>query len=132
MGTLTAPQPQQDERRNYTRNEHAPGFARMYVRVRLGEWDLRHLADPVQQVASELVANSVRHSAGENVMIWLTRTDTSVIVHAWDASPVIPVVRSAGPDDEDGRGLTIVAALAARTGSYPYAGGKVTWAAITL
>lgn len=132
MGTLTARQPRQDERRNYARNEHAPGFARMYVRVRLGEWGLRHVADPVQQVASELVANSVRHSDGENVMIWLTRTGTSVIVHAWDGSPVLPVVRNAGPDDENGRGLAIVGALAARTGSYPYAGGKVTWGEIML
>lgn len=130
METLTARPPQQDERRNYTRNEHAPGFARMYVRVRLREWGLRHLADPVQQIASELVANAVAYSSGENVMIWLTQTGTSIIVHVWDASPVTPVRRNAGPGDEDGRGLAIVAAFSSRIGTYPHAGGKVTWAEV--
>lgn len=128
MGTLTAAPPtQQDERRNYARNAHAPGFARMYVRVRLAEWQLSHMADPLQQVASELVSNAVRHSGGENVMIWLARTDTSVLVHVWDASPVPPVLREAGELDEDGRGLALVAAFTARTGCYPFAGGKVVF-----
>lgn len=59
MGTLTeAPPKQQAERRNYARNEHAPGFARMYVRVRLAEWRLDHMSQAVQQIASELVTNS--------------------------------------------------------------------------
>lgn len=120
----------QDERRNYTRNEHAPGFARMYARVRLGEWHLRHLIPAVQQVVSELVTTCVLHSSGENVMIWLTRTDTSVIVHAWDASPRPPVQRTPDETDEDGRGLSIVTAFSTRTGFHPYAGGKVTYAEI--
>lgn len=128
MGTLTAAPPaQQDERRNYARNTHAPGFARMYVRVRLAEWQLSHMSDLVQQVASELVSNAVRHSQGENVMIWLARTDASVLVHVWDASPVPPVLREAGELDEDGRGLALVAAFTARTGCYPFAGGKVVF-----
>lgn len=131
MGTLTeAPPKQQAERRNYARNEHAPGFARMYVRVRLAEWRLDHMSQAVQQIASELVTNSVRYSSGENVMIWLSRTDTSVIVHVWDASPVPPVSREADELDEDGRGLMIVAAFASRTGCYPFAGGKVTFAEV--
>lgn len=131
MGTLTeAPPQQQAERRNYARNEHAPGFARMYVRVRLAEWRLGHISQAIQQVASELVTNAVRYSDGENVMIWLSRTDTSVIVHVWDSSPMRPVTREAGELDEDGRGLEIVAAFAARTGCYPFAGGKVTVAEV--
>lgn len=129
-GNQGARPPQPDERRNYTRNDHAPGFARMYARVRLGEWNLLHMAGPVQQVVSELVTNSIRHSAGENVMIWLIRTDTSIVVHVWDASAVTPFRRDARPDDEDGRGLVIVEAFSARVGTYPYAGGKVTWAEI--
>lgn len=129
-GNQGARTPRPDERRNYTRNDHAPGFARMYARVRLGEWHLPHMAAPVQQVVSELMTNSVRHSAGENVMIWLIRTDTSIVVHVWDASTVPPVRQNAGQDDEDGRGLAIVDAFSARVGTYPYAGGKVTWAEI--
>lgn len=122
--------PQQDERRNYTRNAHAPGFARMHARVRLGEWRLSHLSQPVEQVVAELTANAVQHSNGLNVMLWLTLTDTSVIVHVWDSCPEPPAPRAAGDDDENGRGLAIVSAFSARTGCYPYAGGKVTWAEI--
>lgn len=135
QSTVTGPPrggqgPQQDERRNYARNAHAPGFARMYARVRLGEWRLSHLAQPIEQVVSELTANAVQYSSGLNVMLWLTLTDTSVIVHVWDSCPTPPVPRTAGDDDEDGRGLAIVAAFSARTGCYPYAGGKVTFAEI--
>lgn len=132
MGTLTAAPPpqQQDERRNYARNEHAPGFARMYARVRLREWRLPHMADLVQQVVSELVTNSVQHSTGENVMIWLSLTDTSVIVHVWDSCPRPPVQRNPEETDEHGRGLCIVSALSVRTGCYPFAGGKVTYSEV--
>lgn len=131
MGTLTAAPPQrQAERRNYARNEHAPGFARMYARVRLAEWRLPHLADAIQQVVSELTTNAVLHSAGENVMIWFTLTDTSVIVYVWDSNPRPPAQRDPGDTDEDGRGLSIVTALSARTGWYPYAGGKTIYAEV--
>lgn len=116
--------------RNYTRNEHAPGFARLYARVRLGEWHLHHMTDPVQQVVSELTANAVLHSGGENVMVWFTLTDTSVIVYVWDANPRPPVQRDPSETDEDGRGLSIVSAFSARTGWYPYAGGKTTYAEV--
>lgn len=131
MGTLTtAPPQQQEERRNYARNEHAPGFARMYARVRLGEWHLRHLQDAIQQVVSELMTNAVLHSAGENVMVWFTNTETSVVVHVWDSNPRPPVQRNPGELDEDGRGLSLVAAFTARSGWYPYAGGKTVYAEV--
>lgn len=119
--------PQQEERRNYTRNAHAPGLARAYVRMRLGQWQLRHMADPVELVADELMANSVQYSTGLNVMLWLVRTSTSIVIHVWDNNPDPATPRHARDDDENGRGLAIVAALTAKRGTYPYAGGKVTW-----
>jgi anti-sigma regulatory factor (Ser/Thr protein kinase) len=131
MGILTtAPSPQQAERRNYARNNHAPGLARAHVRMRLGLWNLGHMADSVALVADELVSNAVRHSAGLNVMLWLALTDTSVVVHVWDANPQPPVQREAGEYDEDGRGLAIVTALSVEKGVYPLAQGKVTWAEV--
>lgn len=135
QSTVTGPprgaqEPQKDERRNFARNKHAPKFARTYARVRLGEWQLRHLAPSVEQVVTELATNAVQHSGGLNIMLWLTLTDTSVIVHVWDSCADLPAPRTAGDDDESGRGLTIVSAFSSRTGCYPYAGGKVIWAEI--
>jgi anti-sigma regulatory factor (Ser/Thr protein kinase) len=131
MGPLSAAPPrQQAERRNFTRNQHAPKFARAYVRLKLSEWHLSYLSDVVQLIADELVTNSVQHSDGENVMLWLVLTDTSIVVHAWDSNPEPPVARKAGKFDEDGRGLTLVTALTAQRGCFPYAGGKTIWAAV--
>jgi anti-sigma regulatory factor (Ser/Thr protein kinase) len=88
------------------------------------------MADSVALVADELTANAVQHSAGLNVMLWLVLTDTSVVVHVWDANPRPPVQREAGEYDEDGRGLAIVTALSAKQGVYPLAQGKVMWAEV--
>jgi anti-sigma regulatory factor (Ser/Thr protein kinase) len=130
MGTHTAAQRQQADRRNFTRNEHAPKFARAYVRLKLGEWRLRHLTDLIQLVADELVTNAVQHSGGENVMLWLVPTDASVVVHVWDSNPEPPELRAAEDCDEDGRGLAIVSALSVRTGCYPLGVGKTVFAEV--
>ena len=49
-----------------------------------------------------------------------------------DGSPVIPEPRTADLDDERGRGLAIVAALAADSGVNVRPGGKTTWFALAL
>ena len=48
--------------------------------------------------------------------------------NARDASSVRPRPRRAGPFDGSGRGLTLVAAIAARWGASPLPNGKVVWA----
>jgi anti-sigma regulatory factor (Ser/Thr protein kinase) len=84
-------------------------------------------------LASELVANSVRHSgsavAGGQVMVTVTASGCGVRVEVADRSgPGVPVlVPDAGGGEESGRGMRLVDALAARWG-YERGGGRaVTW-----
>lgn len=57
---------------------------------------------------------------------------TSIVVRVWDGNDGMPVLRYAAPDDESGRGLEIIDALAADWSAYREAGGgKVVWALIS-
>jgi hypothetical protein len=105
----------------------------------LREWGLRDLVEATEMVVSELVANSVlatetmQWTVLPPVRLWLLSDGAGVLVHVWDAIAAVPEPREAGPDDESGRGLAIVAALSAEWGHHwpPRGfGGKVTWALI--
>lgn len=129
--TLTPVPPDVAGGQHYLADDRAPHDARLHVRACLGTWRLGHITDDVQLIASELVANSVQHSGGSDVVLWLAQSGTSVIVRVWDSSPQPPVLVNVGDFDESGRGLAIVAALSARTGCYPFAGGKVVFSEVT-
>jgi hypothetical protein len=52
--------------------------------------------------------------------MWLTSDGTPMVIHIWDASDDMPVRRDTTADEEGGRGLLLVDALAKdweRTGS---------------
>jgi len=83
-------------------------------------------------LVSELFGNSVRHSGsgapGETVTVSVRVADGVVRVEVVDRSgPGVPQLHSAGRDAEDGRGLALVAALAARWGWYRQRGRTVSW-----
>jgi hypothetical protein len=50
------------------------------------------------------------------IALRLIATAKSLVIEAWDQSPLDLEPREAGPDDECGRGLTVVAALSNRWG----------------
>jgi anti-sigma regulatory factor (Ser/Thr protein kinase) len=108
--------------------------ARLHARQIVWEWSLTVLTEQVEQVVSELVANSVAAARAmpqiEPVRLWLLTDKTKVLVLAWDANPLPPVLIEADDDAESGRGLFLVQALSERWGSYPtpQRGGKVVWA----
>jgi anti-sigma regulatory factor (Ser/Thr protein kinase) len=83
-------------------------------------------------LVSEIFSNSVRHSgsgaAGETVTVAVRARDGIVRVEVTDrAGPGTPELRPADRDAEGGRGLQLVAALAARWGSRRRGGRTVTW-----
>jgi anti-sigma regulatory factor (Ser/Thr protein kinase) len=81
--------------------------------------------DQVAVVVTELVANAVRHAGG--CLAVIVRADgNQVTVGAVDSSPNHP--RHREPDDDGGRGLTIVEGLAARWGVCDHHDGKHVWA----
>ncbi len=83
-------------------------------------------------LVSEIFGNSVRHSgsgaAGETVTVAVRAGDGIVRVEVTDcAGPGTPKLRPVGHDAESGRGLQLVAALAARWGTRRRGGRMVTW-----
>ena len=92
------------------------------------------LADVVAVVA-ELVGNSIRHAGplpgGVVRVAWRVR-GTAVEVRVTDGgAPNIPMPREAGPEELDGRGLTIVQALADRWGVEHDGLGQSVWAELS-
>jgi anti-sigma regulatory factor (Ser/Thr protein kinase) len=91
--------------------------------------------DDVVLVASELVGNAVTHAparfdSGLNVT-WEVEPD-AVVVRVLDGSPDLPRQRSTNDNETGGRGLTIVAALAADWGVRRNARGKQVWARVAI
>ena len=107
--------------------------ARVSVRAQLLLWGLPALADDVEAVTSELVANAVAASAVEStpIVLRLVLTTGSVFVECYDSAPGLPVATAAGDGAESGRGLAMVAALSADWGWCPAEGGKRVWAEIS-
>jgi PAS domain S-box-containing protein len=103
----------------------AASVAREHIRRQLGEWSLDDLATVTELVASELVANVVRHARGP-VRLRLMRSRT-LICEVSDGSLTTPRVRRARDTDEGGRGLQLVAALCQRWGTRYTADGKSIW-----
>lgn len=116
-----------------------PGVVRGHVRSVVREWGLAELADTAALLASELVTNAIQASArlrtvGPPVIrVWITSDGIALVIHVWDASDEMPVVKDlTALDDEGGRGLILVTTLSKDWGAYRKAeGGKVVWVMIT-
>jgi anti-sigma regulatory factor (Ser/Thr protein kinase) len=104
--------------------------ARAFVSGVLGP---RHpCTDDAALLVSELFGNSVRHSRsgdpGQTVTVAVKASECLVRVEVTDRrGPGVPQTGPAVPDGEGGRGLTIVAGLAARWGWRHRGGRTVTW-----
>jgi anti-sigma regulatory factor (Ser/Thr protein kinase) len=116
----------------------APGVARGHVRAVACEWGLAGLADTAELLASELVTNAVQASqslpvsAGLAVVpvirLRVTSDGACLVIHVWDASGQLPVLKDVAADEENGRGLMLVATLGKDWGCYRTAeGGKAVW-----
>ncbi|MER5917928.1 SpoIIE family protein phosphatase [Streptomyces sp. NPDC001982] len=96
----------------------------------LADWGLERLVPAAEQIIGELLANAVLHAVGP---VWLRLIRHQVLVcEVFDRSLNTLRARSAGPTDEDGRGLAIVATLASRFGSRETPHGKCVWAELPL
>ncbi|WP_405011792.1 SpoIIE family protein phosphatase [Kitasatospora sp. NBC_01539] len=102
-----------------------PGRARRLAAHALRRWGLEELSESTELMVSELVTNAIRH-ATRPVTLRLVRT-SRLRCEVGDDSPALPRARRAGPDDEHGRGLQIVARCADDWGATRLGAGKVVW-----
>ncbi|MEU0449030.1 ATP-binding protein [Streptomyces tendae] len=109
--------------------------ARSLVRRTLGEWRLDSVGDIAALLVSELVTNALRHATGP-IGVRLVRGPAGaagvLLVEVSDPLPDPPRERVARPDDEDGRGLQLVASAARRWGTRPGEAGKTVWFELAL
>jgi serine phosphatase RsbU (regulator of sigma subunit) len=106
-------------------NPQAASAARQHVREMLGAWHLDDLTLTTEMLASELVANVVRHARGP-ARLRLLRS-RSLVCEVFDGSLTTPRIRRTSWTDEGGRGLQLIAALSDRWGTRYMATGKCIW-----
>jgi anti-sigma regulatory factor (Ser/Thr protein kinase) len=96
------------------------------------------LAGDAELLLSELVGNAVRHARplpGGVVRVAWEVASSEVVLRVTDGGSTNghrPRETAVGPDAISGRGLTIVAALAARWGVEPASGGQSVWAVLAV
>jgi anti-sigma regulatory factor (Ser/Thr protein kinase) len=114
----------------------ATSCARLHAVSILHEWGLRALADDVALIVSELITNAADASIvlpeRPPVTLRLLAGEKSLLIEAWDSSPLDLQPRQASADDECGRGLAVVAGLSARWGCERDGRRKVVWAELAL
>lgn len=111
------------------RRPESAATARHLLRAARAAWGLDELAEDGALIVSELVANAVQHTRRESSRVVIDRSDPArVRVGAADLSRARPVEREAHDNDEGGRGLRLVAALAAAWGTDERRWGKIVWA----
>lgn len=83
-------------------------------------------AEAAALLTSEVVTNAVRHGSGDITLGFLAR-NLLVLVEVGDDDVHTPQVRDFHDDDEGGRGLQIVTALASGWGVRDRPPGKIVW-----
>ena len=115
----------------------AASQARQHLRQALTDHGLPGLSEHTELLASELVANAAEHAGGTTIGLVLRQHTAPGGQHAItcevsDHSAALPQQRAAGPGDETGRGLAIIAALAADSGVRAGLNGKTCWFTLTI
>ncbi|MFE4060374.1 ATP-binding protein [Streptomyces sp. NPDC059096] len=135
MPTTLFAEPFRDTFRIPKRKKHVPAV-RARVRETLEKWGFEQLAPDVELVASELVTNAVRHCrvsfAEVEVTLHVDWGDLVLEVCDPDRDRLPQLRERCSEDEEGGRGLLLVAALADGWGCRELAYGKCVWARFTL
>ncbi|MFJ8953518.1 ATP-binding protein [Streptomyces sp. NPDC102381] len=101
------------------------GAIRRTTMACLGLWDMRGpLAENIVLTVSELVTNAIEHGEGD-IALRVQCADDELQVAVTDGSPSPASLRAPNDDDDSGRGLLLVTALAERWGTRD--DGKTTW-----
>ncbi|MFB0618653.1 ATP-binding protein [Streptomyces sp. AGS-58] len=114
---------------------HVP-LARQRVHTTLAAWGFTgEVADHAALSANELVTNAVSHCrvSSAQVRVTLILCGPQLVLEVSDPDrDRLPLPRDPGPDEEGGRGLAMVAALADAWGHRQGPYTKTVWARFTL
>ncbi|MEU5363289.1 ATP-binding protein [Streptomyces sp. NPDC005925] len=114
---------------------YVPG-ARQQVRKALADWGVGdELAHSVTLVANELLTNAVTHCRipSARVRVTLTLDDGGLFLEVADPDrDRLPTIHRSRPDEEGGRGLALVEALADSWGHRQDPYTKCVWARLAL
>ncbi|MCX4502846.1 ATP-binding protein [Streptomyces anulatus] len=117
----------------YCRERRSIPVVRKFTRKTLIEWECEKRTDDVLLCVTELATNALRHGVppgrGFKVHIYLERIENALRVELHDSGDgeVRPADGLPGADDEGGRGLLLVAALADEWGVGERNPGKIVW-----
>ncbi|WP_079052524.1 ATP-binding protein [Streptomyces regalis] len=107
--------------------EVRPARKRVVERARrIGLVMNEQLVGDLELLAGEVIANAIRHTDAPCV-VCVRWTGERLRVEVTDVEAIVPIPTSAGPEDEGGRGLFLVDALADAWGAVPDPAGKTTW-----
>jgi anti-sigma regulatory factor (Ser/Thr protein kinase) len=107
--------------------------ARRWARETLEDWQLSEPTPTIEQLVSELLANSIEHARTGSVGICLSGTDRAVRIEVSDSDPArLPTRKSPGLNDTSGRGLLIVEELSDRWGVQVDDHGKSVWCEVAV
>ncbi|MFF4404749.1 ATP-binding protein [Streptomyces sp. NPDC001404] len=115
------------------RHPRSVGRSRMLLREQAHEWQLPEPeAETAVLLLSELMTNACRHARaapGREISARCVIVGKTLRVEVSDAGDGLPRERNASPDDESGRGLALVAALATAwdVRTRPHGIGKTVW-----
>lgn len=111
------------------REPRSAATARRLVLAACAAWGLDELAEDGALIVSELVSNTVRHARCHSIRVTVIRPSASrVRIGVVDLSKVPPQLWAPSAEDENGRGLALVGALADDWGIDPLPWGKRVWA----
>lgn len=106
----------------------AVSAAREWSRRTIQRWRLDEAAEPIEQIVSELVTNSIEHAECVSVTVALIYADGMLRLEVRDQDAAhVPVLKHPELGDVGGRGLVIVQALSDRWGVRVTDSGKAVW-----
>ena len=102
------------------------GAGRRFVRDTLERWGHADVAEDAALVASELITNAVLH-ARTRLEVIVRRNDDRIRIEVVDRNRNLPRIRRHSMQSGTGRGLHLVAAVAADWGAEARHDGKIVW-----
>ncbi|WP_326755246.1 ATP-binding protein [Streptomyces hirsutus] len=135
-----SPTPARTFAQRFSATRRGARLARLLAAHQLTEWGHPHGSDAHDTavlVVAELASNAVLHGRvpGRDFALFLSLDDSrgAVRIEVSDAHPAQPARLTPGPDEDGGRGLVLVDALAVSWGVSDRLGpGKTVWAECAL